>query len=496
MTRRTFGTTITGAMAVQISLSASEKRDFFFRPSGAWAADFIPFYWNDKFYLFYLHDWRDRANHGEGTPWFLIETNDFVHFTERGQMLERGAEDQQDLYVFTGSVLHGRDGRFHIFYTGHNPHLRAQGKPQQAVLHATSADLIRWEKVSSELFFAPSNGFERNDWRDPFVFWNGQAGEYWMLLAARFNNGASRRRGCTALAASRDLRAWEVREPFWSPGLYYTHECPDLFQMGDWWYLLFSEFSDGFVTRYRISRSLSGPWLTPENDTFDGRAFYAAKTASDGRARFLFGWNPTREGNHDNGRWQWGGNLVVHQLVQQSDGTLGVQLPAAVKAAISDPGSVRFGAIAGRIEPSGNSVRLSAPGAFACASAGVLPQRARIDLTLDLATGTRRAGVMLRSDADFEKGYSVRLEPIFNRLVFDRWPRPSEVPFMAELERPLKLAPGRPVPVTILVDDSVCEVYIDGGVAMSARMYDLREGNWGVFVEDGNLSVEQAHLYT
>ena len=78
--------------------------------------------------------------------------------------------------------------------------------------------------------------------------------------------------------------------------LYFTHECPDLFKMGDWWYLLFSEFTDLVRTRYRMSRSLSGPWIIPERDDFDGHAFYAAKTASDGNKRFIFGWNPTREG--------------------------------------------------------------------------------------------------------------------------------------------------------------------------------------------------------
>lgn len=43
-----------------------------------------------------------------------------------------------------------------------------------------------------------------------------------------------------------------------------------------------------------MSRNLTGPWTAPENDTFDGRAFYAAKTYSDGKKLFAFGWNPTK----------------------------------------------------------------------------------------------------------------------------------------------------------------------------------------------------------
>ena len=48
--------------------------------------------------------------------------------------------------------------------------------------------------------------------------------------------------------------------------------------MGDWYYLVFSSYADRYQTLYRKSRSLNGPWETPEIDTFDTRAFYAAKT--------------------------------------------------------------------------------------------------------------------------------------------------------------------------------------------------------------------------
>ena len=146
-------------------------------------------------------------------------------------------------------------------------------------------------------------------------FWNDDAGEYWMLLAAREKDGPSNRRGCIALMTSPDLEEWEVKPPFWSPRLYYTHECPDLFRWDDFWVLVYSTFSERNVTHYRVSKTLNGPWLAPENDTFDGRAFYAAKTAGDGKRRFVFGWNPTRENEADDGDWQWAGHMVAHELL-------------------------------------------------------------------------------------------------------------------------------------------------------------------------------------
>ena len=464
--------------------AAEPAREFFYRPQGAWAADFIPFYKDGRFRLFYLLDWRDKHLQGEGTPWYQISTRDFVHFEEHGEMLARGNEDEQDLYVFTGSVMEAQ-GRYHIFYTGHNPYLRKRGKPEQGIMHAVSDDLLSWKKIPEETFFAPPDRYEPHDWRDPFVFWNVEAGEYWMLLAARLKTGPSRRRGCTALCASKDLKKWEVREPFWTPGLYFTHECPDLFRMGEWWYLVYSTFTERMVTHYRMSKSLKGPWSAPENDTFDGRAFYAAKTASDGHRRFLFGWNPTRVGQRDDGEWQWGGNLVVHEIVQEADGTLSVKIPESVEAAFSRPLSFQMKKAIGICEVKENSATIVAPDSFACTVAGNLPRAVKIDATVDFKANTRGCGIMLRASEDLEEAYYIRLEPGRNRLVLDSWPRPGERPFWVELERPLALAPGRPVELKVIVEGTICEVYVAGKIAMSARLYNRHAGQWGLFVNEG-----------
>jgi beta-fructofuranosidase len=458
--------------------------EFFYRPAGAYAADFIPFYDGERFRLFYLQDWRSPAEHGEGTPWYHISTTDFVRFTEHGESVPRGTPEEQDLYVFTGSVIHAA-GQYHLFYTGHNPHFRRQGKPEQAVMHAVSDDLLQWRKIPEDTFCAPEDAYEPHDWRDPFVFRNEEAGEHWMLLAARRKSGPSRRRGCLALCASSDLQQWRILDPFWSPGLYFTHECPDLFRMGDWWYLIYSEFSERHVTHYRMSRSLSGPWQAPENDTFDGRAYYAAKSAADGQRRFLFGWLATREGEKDDGPWQWGGNLVVHEVRQEADGTLSVSVPDSVNHAFgrSVPFSSQPGV--GRSETNGDQVRIAAPDSFGCAMAGAMPERCKIEAMITLEPGTRGGGIMLRCSDDLESAYYIRLEPGRRRLVFDLWPRPGDRPFAVELERPLELPAGQPVALQVFVDGTACVVYAAGKIAMSTRLYDRPAGRWGVFVNEG-----------
>ena len=95
------------------------EEQLFYRPENAWVADFIPYYNHiDKtYYLYFLLDWRDCENHGEGTPWYLITTKDFVNFTEHGEILPRGGTEDQDLYVFTGGVIEA-DGKISCILHG------------------------------------------------------------------------------------------------------------------------------------------------------------------------------------------------------------------------------------------------------------------------------------------------------------------------------------------------------------------------------------------
>jgi beta-fructofuranosidase len=114
-----------------------------------------------------------------------------------------------------------------------------------------------------------------------------------------------------------------------------------------------------------------------------------------------------------------------------------------------------------------------------------MPARCKIEATVEFEENTRGCGLMLRSSDDFNTAYYVRLEPARHRLVFDSWERPGDVPFWVELERPLKLEPHRPVDFKVFVDGSVCVVYAAGKVAMCTRLYNLKQGKWGVFVNEG-----------
>lgn len=87
-----------------------------------------------------------------------------------------------------------------------------------------------------------------------------------MILTSRLkNNDPIENRGLLLKATSKDLINWTMdEEPFYAPHAYYAHECPDIFKIGDWYYMIFSEFCDRYVTTYRMAKSLKGPWINPK----------------------------------------------------------------------------------------------------------------------------------------------------------------------------------------------------------------------------------------
>jgi beta-fructofuranosidase len=470
----------------------------FFRPEGAWVGDVIPWQSDGTFYLFYLYERRDGG--AEGTPWHLVSTRDFVTYTDHGEALASGGPGAADHNVYTGSVVRDDTGLLYAFYTGQNPQrLGPDGRPAQVVSWATSTgSLTDWTKTTEPVLVAPP-GYEPGDWRDPYVFRDEESGVWRMLLAARHEGVPERRSGVVAQCVSSDLVHWEPAEPLWDPRRYLTQECPEVFHWNGWWYLVYSEFTDAFITRYRMARSLDGPWLAPRLDSLDGRAYYAAKSAARDGRRLFFGWIASKEDSHDDGAWQWAGTLSVLEARQEPDGTLGFDLPEEVVESFGATLPVRLAETSPLVRGAKRRPLTDAWDGYAVQlSESEIPERALVEVRFEIAEGTHAAGILLRASADGEEGYILRLEPDRGRMVLDRWPRrrtgteqwqaSGDVPYAVELERPCDLSPGEHT-VRILLDGDLCVVNLDGKVSLSTRLYDHPRGRLGVFVTDGALDV-------
>ncbi|TFC00934.1 MULTISPECIES: glycoside hydrolase [Cryobacterium] len=464
----------------------------FFKPDDGWVGDVIPFEHEGEFWLFYLQELREYPK--PGTSWSLVTTKDFVSFEDRGVSLAHGLEDDADFNAYTGSIVLDESGVHHLFYTGQNPaRLGSDGLALQLVMHATSADgMTTWTK-HPELTFGASAGLESGDWRDPFVFKDTSRGMWRMLLAARHAEGPERRRGVIAECVSTDLLSWEPTEPFWDPRRYITHECPDVFQWGDWWYLVYSEFSESFTTHYRMAKGPDGPWLVPMFDTVDSRAFYASKTTERDGRRFFIGWIASKEGAHDDGAWEWAGTMSVLEAHQNDDGTLAFSFASELVESFGHGIPVTLnGALPHTLD--------AVDGYSALVSDEILPAQFYARAVLQIGPDTTECGLLLRSSFDGDQSYIIRLEPKRNRLVFDRWPRTvtgdaqwhisGDVPFAIELERPCDLSAGMHT-LEIVVDGDLCVAVLDRHVALSTRIYDRPEGRLGVFVGEGSATLHE-----
>lgn len=448
----------------------------YYQVPGTWFGDCMPFGENGKFYLYYLKDTRNPVPFGEPFGWDLICTSDFVNYEDLGVAITHGTDEEPDQYVFSGSVLK-TENKYHAFYTGNNFEYPNQGKPGQILMHAVSDDALNWEKDIEFPLILAEEGYDPDDWRDPFVLWDEEHKEYLMLLGARLKGPKTRKSGRTVKYTSNDLTHWDFKGDFWAPNLYNMHEMPDLFKIGKWWYHIITEYSDKSKMIYRMSCSLNGPWLTPEDDAFDGRAYYAGRTYCMNGKRFLFGWVPTKENENDKQIFQWAGTLVVHEIFQRADGTLGVKIPESVWRFFDEIGEKMTLKIDAEYVEKDKVV---------CEQVGDL---FALEAEIKFSEDTSSFGIRLYENEDTEEAYQFHFYVKENRVIFEKtpnWPWPSIN--NEGLERPILLEPNKIYNVRIIVDDTIATLYVNG-VALNARMYESKGNTISFFSNNGTIEV-------
>ena len=466
-----------------------------FEPKGYVAADFIPFYYEDQYHLFYLSVPVNAP--GEHSPsWRHVVTRDFVTFEEEGEIIDAPPVPQNEMYTYTGSVIE-KDGAFHMYYTGRDSDANEgddeNDKHPQAVYHAVSHDLQTWEKDDG-FKLAAGEGYVPHIWRAPFVFWNPEANEYNMLLAASRKNGAAGHRGCIALASSPDLESWTVQEPFWAPDMFTTHESPNLFRLGDWWYLVYTTYDERRVVHYRMSRTLEGPWRVPDRHALDAGAFYSAKTAGTDKQRYCFGWLPNKKGEKDGNPWQWGGSLIVYELHQQKDGQLSLKLPDSLRKHFSRQIEIQPKSILGDWEIETGSAYTASYERFSALYLGPVPKTGLLEIELEISEQTTEAGVLLRADKNLNWYYQLHLDRVTQRIRLERWPRPWGDLFT--LERALEIKPKQVIKLQILIDESRMIAFANGTVSLCGRLYENKGDGLVLYVTEGSATFHSIRLMT
>ena len=195
-----------------------------------------------------------------------------------------------DYTTWTGSVVRGEDGLWHLFYTGTS---HAEDGLVQRIGHATSTDLSNWTRqgMALERSGPGSDHYEGHvpgrwkdcSMRDPWVMRDPEGSGWLMFFTARSPLPEDPMEGgAIGLARSPDLQSWTLEPPIFT-GAFAEIEVPTVFEKDGRWFCLFctpaNAWSDAFKASYAgapvsgihylWADAISGPWRMGDGPFLD-----------------------------------------------------------------------------------------------------------------------------------------------------------------------------------------------------------------------------------
>ena len=459
--------------------------------------DVMPFYDNGVMNIYHLRN-STGTNSQFYHPIARLTTSDFIHYTDEGIALNFEEKiDSPDAALGTGSFIKDKDGLYHCFYTGHNGNAPSDEFPQllhtEAVRHATSTDQKHWEKDEDFNLY----GYE-NDFRDPYVYWDETDNTYYMLVTTRDNMAASpsviRRFKSASLSASDS--EWQFESNFFvNDDGDYNMECPSYVEYNGFYYLAYSEQGEGTdrVTHYRYKTSHDDPeWHKFERDSIDAAGFYAGRLEKADGNLYAFAWCARLSGGAAGG-FDWGGNLVTHQIKQMPDGELCAVMPDTYKEYFSH--EVEYLTVDGGKQ----SEFTFEGGKFDAVGLQRLSDNVtRISFTMSVEEAGGDFGLTFGLDGDYNKrlgSAALAFEPQNGKLVcynnvssILRYGAPlTSVDFAFELDKEYS--------VDVIIDGEVVTVYLDGTVALTSRVTDMDGNNLAFYSNGAKVTVKDVKFY-
>ncbi len=471
----------------------------YYKPYSGFIGDPMPFFdpVSKKFIVSYLQEYRPNLA-GTYHPIWAVCTEDAVHYESLGEIIPCGGITAQDAALGTGSVIWSEEQQlYYFFYTG-NKYLPSASENAEAVQYATSPDFKTWTK--NELFVLRGNdyGYSQNDFRDPEIF-RTDDGVYHMIVATKVGS-----KGTLAEFTSTDLQAWTSAGAFMN--MMYAdrfYECPNVFKMGDWWYLVYSEKHAAIrKVQYFKGKTLdalkactandAGIWPDDHEGFLDSRGLYAGKTASNGTDRYLWGWCPTRSGKDntktDNGAGEpdWAGSLVAHKLIQHADGSLTLGPAPLMAERYNLAHDVKVMRQQGTVAQVGEEWTLSG-------DANILLNRLERHNHLHMVVTTATAedkfaislcrGTKMTSDADSSVYYSLVVNPegaTTRKINFEQEGEGGKG-FIADIDSYMFRTPTDNVyEIDIFTDNSVMVMYINDVLCYTNRVYCSAKNCWSI----------------
>ena len=466
--------------------------------------DPMPFYdaKNSEFKVLYLQDYANNKAYCFH-PYWGLKTKDCSSYESLGEILSAGSNDfQQDAALGTGCCFYNEaDGLYYIYYTGEN----GKCTNRQVVMRATSHDFKTWTRDNLWQLNGPEYGYNGFDFRDPQIF-KGDDGKFHMIIATRPQAGGN---GIFAEFVSADMKSWENAGSF--PMVWDRFcECPDVFKMGNWWYLVYSEsFKTSWSRKVKymmadswenLKKCFNDPGANWPKDgregVLDSRAFYAGKTASNGTDRYIWGWCPYRPvddidarninvGAGDGNEPKWGGALVCHKVLQHEDGTLTLTAVPSLNNKYNKPQTVR------EMESKGYANgKLTGEGAYVLYNR--LGYHNHMSFTVKTAGNTDKFGVSLFRGSDSKKYYTMVFNPEGeNDRKINMEQEGAEGKGFIEAVDSYKFQ--RPTDnvynIDIYTDNSVFVIYVNDNICYTMRLYGIQKNCWSINNYGGEIEV-------
>ncbi len=452
-----------------------------------YVGDVHPYYHDGKLYMYYLS--RDGSFAST-----LATSTDMINFVPQTLTTTR-LNAPGSFYYVLGVIKEGN--YFRSFY--------GEGKN---VGSSRSLDLLEWEsgivwdEETYEKQYSPASNYAAGT-RDPFAYFNPDLNKYHIVATGYRANEHyvwSNTTGYDAYiviytSLGPSLADWEKnpvtgRVGYHRPLLHFGDwvnnveigdpECPQIFKIGDRWYILASlagRGGDHWVGRpsYWVGDPgvdiLAMDWQANIGQEYflDGEDLCAAQIVEIEGKHYIFGWITQRNYSHG-----WGGTInIPREVYQKPDGTLGTRLDPDLARMLNSgnlyeaektaPTLAGFtAATEGYTLTSGSALhgyaeygQLDAPGTH---------QRTYIDLELDLTEAFASGGIVVGGAAN-----NVEIGIRKSGAVYELYLKNQGSLGKVSATNAVTLASLECLKLTIIIEGTIAEVFLNDEFALSAR---------------------------
>ncbi len=434
-----------------------------------YVGDPMPYYENGVYHIFYLKDEGGSLRHSV----YRVDTTDFIHYEDKGLVLESRSIAYQDYWIGTGSVVKaGND--YYLFYTGHNPN--KEDVWEKVMVAKSEGNMDNFVRVP-DFEIAPPSQYNQRDFRDPQVFFNEETNSFDMTVETN-RNGRAR---IAKFNISLDLKTVRHEGDLYVDEKYgfWNLECADIFEHNGKYYLTYSAQGNPMDTVWIAeSDKMFGTYVNHRR--IEGLHFYAAKTVTGADGTYLVGWlyrkQDTTNGISDDAAKYWGGHLVVHKIDFDSNGKAylaplaGYEDYYGYQDSLLSSESVTFAA-------NQNARTKLAEGKESYMITG--------DFTY---TGENKFGILLGYNDNYQRYISYY--PREKKLAFSLKTR-----FTTEAEVPAELIEGQKYSFVYVQEGSVGIFYIKGVAGLSFRVYGINNKRIALYSDGSAVDFENLKYF-